>query len=188
MTSRRPNPTARRACRGGFSLVELLVVIGLIAVLIGLLLPVVGRARRQAKMTDCASQLRQIYQAAQIWKQKNDPAPLRADGWREAYRPIVQDLRIYNCSESPTADVVATTGGDRTGSDAVAGGSTPGTATGGNGSSGGASAGSGTGGTMPSLADTYFRFNDGGGYDWSVPLAEGPWVHKTNVTADGYDL
>lgn len=43
-----------------FTIVELLVVIGVIAVLSGLLLPAVGRARDNAKTTEALSNLRQI--------------------------------------------------------------------------------------------------------------------------------
>src|SRR5579863_7141820 len=66
------NQTKRRRAPRGFTLVEVLVVLAIIAILVALILPAVQRARESARRVDCLSHLRQIGLAIHSYYDSNN--------------------------------------------------------------------------------------------------------------------
>src|SRR5687768_9475934 len=68
----------------GFTLVELLVVIGIIALLIGILMPALARSRESARKAACLSNLRQVHMGFLLYAGNNrDQVPL---GYRAGFK------------------------------------------------------------------------------------------------------
>ena len=86
-------PQSRRSGRTepAFTLIELLVVVAIIAILAGLLLPALARARDKGRAAKCQSNLRQLAMAAMMYDEDHQVYPIGwppADGFNGPLFPI----------------------------------------------------------------------------------------------------
>ena len=108
----------------GFTLIELLVVIAIIALLMGILMPALSKARKQAWGVSCGSNLRQVGAAANLFAEDHEGKIPRADDlkllaghtqeettrWFKAFMPYLaqnvvngdyRNVKIYRCPAYP---------------------------------------------------------------------------------------
>lgn len=112
-----------RQHRLGFTLIEMLVVLGIIALLAAITFPVLAHVREKGRQSACASNLHQLGLAIEAYTQENDerhpsatavspyaglPSFQTTSGWAGRIYPYVNSAPVFHCPTDPTASAAET--------------------------------------------------------------------------------
>ncbi len=94
----------------GFTLIEILVVVAIISLLAAIMFPAFGRVRASGRRTTCASNLKQIGMALNLYAQDNRFYPTLdfdaytneiCGAWADKVFPYVKSEKIFECPSAP---------------------------------------------------------------------------------------
>ncbi|MFQ5808069.1 MAG: DUF1559 domain-containing protein [Armatimonadota bacterium] len=104
----------RTRVQWGFTLIEILVVIAIIAILAAILFPVFARAREKARQASCTSNLRQLTLAVEMYSTDwDDTYPMIGYGFAtadvttlfELCNPYMKNKQIITCASDPDGNI-----------------------------------------------------------------------------------
>jgi prepilin-type N-terminal cleavage/methylation domain-containing protein len=111
--------------RSGFSLVELLVVMAIIAILAALLFPAIAAAKRKANQANCLNNVRQLALVGFIYANENGSPilynnPKYPDGaWMGSLAELIKNKNVFLCPSAPLHEPPPDSGNRSGGSDAA---------------------------------------------------------------------
>lgn len=98
------------ATKRGFTLVELLIAIAIIAILVAIIFPIFVMAREKARQSNCLSNIRQIVMSHTMYMSDYDgftaPSYLPRTGgsytcWFDILQPYLKNKKVFVCPENP---------------------------------------------------------------------------------------
>lgn len=93
-----------RATQRGFTLIEMLVVIGIIAVLAAIILPVYATAQEKGRQANCLSNLHAIAVATKMYRMEEKGYPGGPKGLLALYPDYLQSPKVFACPDDENAD------------------------------------------------------------------------------------
>ena len=104
----------RQKGSGGYTLIEILIVVMIIGILLAIAVPSFMNARERSRANACRANLRQIQAAKEQWAMANNQGPTATPAWDDLVPNFIQQqpvcpsggtYTIGNLSTNPTCDV-----------------------------------------------------------------------------------